>query len=67
MNKFLGIAAAIILVPLFLFFLCCYLFGFVATLITTILLIFGLVAIAGVGAAIISLSNFLNEVFGDND
>ena len=66
MNKFLGIAAAIILIPLFIFIICCYFFGFIATLITTLLLAFGLVAIAGVGAVIIALANFLNDVFGDN-
>lgn len=67
MNKFTGIAAAIILIPLFIFIFCCYLFGFVATLIATVLIVFGLVALAGIGAAILALSNFLNEFFGDND
>lgn len=67
MNKFFGIAAAIILIPLFIFIVCCGIFGFVATLIATLLIIFGFGIIAGVGAAIISLANFLNEVFGDND
>ena len=66
MNKFMGIAAAIILIPLFIFILCCCLFGFVATLIATLLIIFGLVALAGIGAAIISLANFLNEIFGED-
>lgn len=67
MNKFLGIAAAIILIPLFVFILCCYLFGFVATLIATVLIAFGLVALAGIGAAILALANFLNEFFGDGN
>ena len=67
MNKFTGIAAAIILIPLFIFILCCFFFGFVATVITTLLLAFGLVALAGLGAAIISLANFLNEIFGEDE
>ena len=67
MNKFIGIAAAIILVPLFIFVLCCYFFGFVATLITTALIVFCLIASVGVGAAVISLANFLNELFGEDE
>ena len=67
MNKFMDIAAAIILIPLFIFILCCYLFGFIATLIATILIFFGLVGIVGVGAAIISLAGFLDEMFGEDE
>lgn len=67
MNKFTGLAAAIILIPLFIFILCCGRFGFVATLITSALILVGLFAIVGIGVAIVSLANFLNEIFGEDN
>ena len=66
MNKFVGVAAAIILIPLFIFIICCYFFGFVPTLIGTVLIGVGILLIVGLGAAILALAGFLDEMFGED-